>query len=102
MSTAPRRLLGGSQTCSGDPAAGRGTTGGGEDTVRGQQAVCMPCERLACWHGRGYGGRGSGDSGAGRVDEAQVAAAEITGRGPGAIVRGIRAARGMTLAELGK
>jgi transcriptional regulator with XRE-family HTH domain len=62
----------------------------------------MPCKRLACWHGRGYGGRGSGDSGAGRVDEAQVAAAEITGRGPGAIVRGIRAARGMTLAELGK
>ncbi len=62
----------------------------------------MPRKRLACWHGRGYCGRGSGDSGAGRVDEAQVAAAEITGRGPGAIVRGIRTARGMTLAELGK
>ena len=34
------------------------------------------------------------------MDEAhQVAAAEITGRGLGAIVRGIRTARGMTLAD---
>jgi transcriptional regulator with XRE-family HTH domain len=38
-----------------------------------------------------------------QVDQAQQAAeAEVTARRPGAIVRGIRTARGMTLAELGR